>query len=131
MLVNAPRGGEVVLLVEDEPSVRRLVRRVLVRQGYQVLDAGCADEALAIAEGQNGVLHLLLTDSLMRGGTGPALAERLGTVRPDTKVLFMSGSTDHAALRRGLLRPGAALLPKPFTAAGLATAVRNVLDRPA
>jgi CheY-like chemotaxis protein len=120
-----------VLLVEDEPSVRRLVRRVLVRQGYQVLDAGCADEALAIAEGQNGVLHLLLTDSLMRGGTGPALAERLGTVRPDTRVLFMSGSTDHAALRRGLLRPGAALLPKPFTAAGLATAVRNVLDRPA
>lgn len=123
-----PRGTEAVLLVEDELAVRTLVRRLLVRQGYQVLEAACAHEALAVGRVYEAALHLLLTDCLMPGITGVALADQMAILRPETRVLFMSGYTDDAALRKGLLRPGVAFLQKPFTPLGLAVAVRSVLD---
>jgi PAS domain S-box-containing protein len=126
---QAPSGQETILLVEDNPEVRDLARQVLARQGYTVLEAAEGEEALRRAEAHAGPIHLLLTDVVMPGMTGKALAERLGALRPDLKVLYMSGYTDETIAHHGVLEPGVAFLQKPFTSFNLALKVRQVLNQ--
>ncbi|HUF93900.1 MAG TPA: PAS domain S-box protein [Candidatus Limnocylindria bacterium] len=126
---TAAEGTETVLLVEDEAEVRSLAREVLERLGYTLLEANSADDALLIAERHVGLIDLLLTDVVMPRMSGGALAEALASLRPETKILFMSGYTDDAIVRHGVLEKGVDLLEKPFSPRTLAAKVRAVLDR--
>ncbi len=121
-------GSETILLVEDEAGLRALTRRLLERHGYTVLEAGTADTALALAREHVGPIHLLLADVVLPGASGPTLAGELLPRRADLKVLFMSGYTEDAIVRRGVLAPNTAFINKPFSAEGLAAKVREVLD---
>ena len=125
-----PRGSETVLLVEDEVGVRALVRTLLEAQGYAVLEASGAEEALEIAGSHARPIDLILTDVVMPGSSGPGLRGELERSRPGTRFLFMSGYTDDAVVRHGALESGLAFLQKPFTPEALARKVREVLDRP-
>ena len=129
--VTAPAAGsETILLVEDEHLVRLLARKVLERAGYLVLVAAGGAEALDLAERYAGPIHLLLTDVVMPGMNGRELMRRLAPLRPDLRVLYMSGYADEAVAQHGVLDPGTAFLQKPFTPGGLADRVRRVLDTP-
>ncbi|MDQ3428124.1 MAG: response regulator, partial [Gemmatimonadota bacterium] len=123
------RGGEVVLLAEDRADVRRFTARVLRECGYEVLEADSGESALALARDLAGPVHVLLTDAVMPGMSGKVLAERLGTARPETRVVFMSGYTDDAVLDRSVVESGITFLQKPFTPVRLAAAVRSALDQ--
>jgi len=125
---DADRGWETVLLVEDEDAVRALAREVLRRHGYVVLEARHGLDALRVAERHTDDIHLLITDVVMPHMSGRDLAERLSSVRPSMKLLFMSGYTDHAVMHRDLT-PGSAFVQKPFTPEVLARTVRRILDR--
>jgi CheY-like chemotaxis protein len=122
-------GSETILLVEDEAPVRSLARRCLERHGYRIIEAGGSPEALALAARHHGAIDLLLTDVVMPQGNGRELAERLRALRPEIRVLYMSGYTDDGVVRRAGVTPGSELLEKPFTPDGLARKVRQVLDR--
>jgi len=123
------RGGqETILLTEDAVDLRALAREVLTRRGYQVLDAADGADALALAERHPGPIHLLLTDVVMPRVSGRELAERLAARHPAMKVLYMSGYTDDAVLRHGVLRSEVAFLQKPFGPGALARKVREILD---
>jgi two-component system cell cycle sensor histidine kinase/response regulator CckA len=124
----AVRGTETVLLVEDSEDVRYVARKSLERQGYEVIDAPSASAALTLAAQLDRPVHLLLTDVVMPEMSGRVLAEKFATLHPKAKVLYMSGYTDDAIIRHGVLRAKTALLQKPFTALALATRVREVLD---
>jgi two-component system cell cycle sensor histidine kinase/response regulator CckA len=121
---------ETVLLVEDDPRVRRLFRRLLERSGYTVLEAGSALQAVELAEREAGKIHLMITDVVMPVMTGGELADLVAQVRPDTRVLFVSGYRREDLERRGGLRPGGQLVEKPVTPEALARAVRQALDEP-
>ena len=123
------RGSETVLVVEDEAPVRSVARQVLERHGYTVLEAPTAETALDLATRYSGIIHLLLTDVIMPGLNGRELAVRLTSMRPDARVIFMSGYTDEAVKRHGVLEPGSTYLQKPFTPDAVARTVREVLDR--
>jgi CheY-like chemotaxis protein len=122
------RGSETVLVVEDEEPVRRLIRKVLETRGYVVIAAEDGEEALRLAKARDGVIHLLVTDVVMPGMSGRDLAQHLASVRPETKVLYVSGYTDDAIVQHGVLEPGIAFLQKPFTPQGLARKLREILD---
>jgi len=126
---RAARGTETVLVVEDEAPVRSVARQVLERHGYTVLEAPSAEAALDLATRYSGTIHLLLTDVVMPGLNGRELASRLATLRPDARVIFMSGYTDDAVTRHGVLEPGSTYVQKPFTPDAIARKVREVLDR--
>jgi len=121
------RGWETVLLVEDEDAVRTLAREVLRRHGYVVLEARHGVDALRIAERHTDPIHLVITDLVMPHMSGRDLAARLTAARPEIKVLFMSGYTDHAVMHSDLT-PGAEFLQKPFTPENFARKVRSVLE---
>ena len=121
-------GTETVLLAEDEEGVRSIVRQILERHGYTVLQAHDGDSALAVAATHDGPIHLLLTDVVMPGMNGPSLARHLQLARSDIGVLFMSGYTNGEITRRGVLAPGTTIVQKPFTAESLLSGVREVLD---
>ena len=121
-------GTEVVLVVEDEPTVLTLASNVLQRLGYQVHEAADPDEAIRVCHRLDGPLHLLLTDVVMPRASGHQLARQLSLERPDLRVLYMSGYTDNAIVHHGVLDPSAVLLEKPFSAEALARKVREVLD---
>jgi CheY-like chemotaxis protein len=123
-----PTGGETLLVIEDDDGIRALTRRILEGCGYAVLAAADGREALAAAEGHGGRIDLLVTDVVMPHLGGGRLAERLAARRPGLKVLYLSGYADDAVVRHGVLERGAAFLQKPFTVAGLARKVREVLD---
>ncbi len=128
--VPAPslRGTETVLLVEDEESVRKLAAQYLADQGYTVVQASNGLEALRLCSEYTAPIHLLVTDVVMPGMGGRDLADRLATLRPDTRVLFVSGYTGNAIVHHGVLDPGTFLLSKPFRPLELAQKVREVLD---
>ena len=121
-------GSETILLVEDERAVRELVVSTLERYGYTVLAAGDAAEATQLAQQHERRIHLLLTDVVMPKVSGRQLVERLTPLRPEMKVLYMSGYTDDAIVRHGVLDPGTAFLQKPFNAADLTRRVLQVLN---
>ena len=120
-------GGETVLLVEDQENVRKLAATILKKYGYRVLDARDGAEAYLVAREYPGEIHLLLTDVVMPGMNGRDLSELLKGARPSMKVLYSSGYTADVMAHRGVLEPHVAYLSKPFTAAALATKVREVL----
>jgi len=120
-------GSETVLLVEDDKSVRALSRSILERFGYTVLEAGSGQEGLDVARQYPLPIHLVLTDVVMPGMGGTDLASQLETLRPGVRVLYMSGYTDDAIFRHGLLEKGRAFLQKPFTPEALARKVREAL----
>jgi two-component system cell cycle sensor histidine kinase/response regulator CckA len=124
-----PRGSETVLVVEDEEEVRKLAVRILQKQGYKVLEASQGNEALFICEQHEEPIHLLVTDVVMPGMSGRELSERLTSLRPEIKILYMSGHTNSAIVHHGVLEPGVNLLQKPFTPEALARKVREVLER--
>jgi PAS domain S-box-containing protein len=126
-----PGGAGTVLVVEDEEAVRTLACRVLRAKGYRVLEAANADLALAILGGATGSIDLLLTDVVMPGMSGPALAQRLLSRHPSLRVLYMSGYAEEAIERQGSLPAGGDLLEKPFTADQLARRVRAAMAGPA
>jgi two-component system cell cycle sensor histidine kinase/response regulator CckA len=122
------RGTETILLVEDEEQVRAVVLSMLRRQGYQVIPARNAGEALLLCEKHPGKIDLLLTDVVMPQMSGPELAKRLAATRPETRVICMSGYTDDSIVRHGVLETGVAFIQKPITPAALTRKVREVLD---
>ena len=126
--VPDPRSarGETVLLVEDQAALRRVIREVLEEYGYRVLEAGDVATAMRAAAAHAGPIHLLLTDVLLPNGSGPELVDRFAAVRPEARVLFMSGYADDALLAR-VRGASAAFLAKPFTPDALAARVREVL----
>ncbi|HXF96529.1 MAG TPA: PAS domain S-box protein [Gemmatimonadales bacterium] len=124
------RGTETVMVVEDDPSLREVARRVLEAAGYTVLTAGTPGEALLSAERFRGPIHLLITDVVMPTMRGPELAERLTQLHPETRVVYTSGYTENAIVHRGELQEGTHFISKPFDAATLTRRVRAVLDRP-
>ncbi|HEX2251020.1 MAG TPA: ATP-binding protein, partial [Gemmatimonadales bacterium] len=126
--LTATGGSETVLVVEDEPLVRSLAVRALRDQGYRVLQAEDGPAALAAARSHDGEIHLLVTDVVMPGMNGKELADRLSAERPGVRVLYVSGYTDHAVVRHGVLEEGIAFLSKPFDMSNLARTVREVLD---
>jgi PAS domain S-box-containing protein len=126
--VQLLRGTETVLLVEDEQSLRALTRDLLERSDYQVLEASSGDHALEVAERHGGPIHLLLTDVVMPGMNGAALAANLAPLHPEMKVLFMSGYTGGFATQIGLLGAGAKVLQKPFSRDALLRKLREVLE---
>ena len=130
-LRDPPRGTETILLVEDEDGVRVLTRRVLAGCGYTVLEAANGDEASRVASAHDGPIHLLVTDVVMPGVGGRAVTELVAERHPSVRVLFMSGYTDDAVIRHGVIREGVNFLQKPFSPAALAFKVRAVLDAPA
>ena len=123
---EAPQGTEMLLLVEDE--VRGLTSRSLRDHGYKVLETCRGSEALALAKSHSDPIHLLLTDMVMPGLSGRELAEQLSPLRPDMKVLYMSGYTDDTVLRHGIQEEKMPFLQKPFVPDTLALKVREVLD---
>jgi CheY-like chemotaxis protein len=124
----APRGSETILLVEDEKVVRRLSVNALMECGYTVLEARSGDEALRLLEQYDGPIHLLVTDVVMPGIGGRALAERLSAAIPNLKVLYVSGYTDDAVVRHGVAYEQVAFLSKPYSPITFAQKIREVLD---
>jgi CheY-like chemotaxis protein len=124
----APRGQETILMVEDEPSILHLGKRMLERLGYRVLAAGSPGEALRLAEENPGEIHLLLTDVVMPEMNGRDLARRLLSLYPDLKRLFMSGYTANVIAHHGVLDEGVHFIQKPFSKTELSVKVREALE---
>lgn len=121
-------GTETVLLVEDEPALRDLIKYALTGNGFTVLDVPSPAEAIALSRKHSGSMHLLLTDVIMPGMDGPALARQVQKERPDIKVLYMSGYATNFIMHDGEVEPGTNFLEKPFHPRTLLTKVREVLD---
>jgi signal transduction histidine kinase len=128
---EAPRGAETILLVEDDEAVRSTTGRALERQGYTVLAAAGATEAVRFAEGHPGEIALLITDVVMPEMRGTELAQLLLGRWPHMRVLYMSGYADNAIVHHGVLDAGVHFLQKPFSLRTLVRKVRNLLDEPA
>jgi two-component system cell cycle sensor histidine kinase/response regulator CckA len=126
--VPAAGHGETLLVVEDEDALREVAGRILSGAGYKVISADGGPQALEVAARHDGAIDLLVSDVVMPGMLGKELADRLTGVRPDTRVLYMSGYAQPVLHSQGTLDPGVALLEKPFTADDLLTAVRRRLD---
>jgi PAS domain S-box-containing protein len=125
---SIPKGTETILVVEDEDMVRDVIRMVLESCGYRVILTGGGREGLDAVRGFDGPIHLLLTDVVMPGLSGREVAREACRVRPDMRVLYISGYTDDAIVSRGILMPGVEFLHKPFTRQSLARKVREILD---
>jgi len=126
---ESPRGSETLLVVEDEELVRHLTCDALRKYGYQVIEAANAGEALLACEKHSGPIPLMITDVVMPHMSGRELAERLQRVRPDLRVLYISGYIDDAVVRHGLNDPSMMFLQKPFTPSVLAHKVREILQQ--
>ena len=129
LLPEVRRGTEVIVLAEDSPAVRTTARQILEKAGYTVLEAPNGRTAIEIARKRSTKIHLLLTDVVMPEMSGRKLSEEFSSVRKDAKVLFMSGYTDDAIVRHGVMSAGVDYLQKPFSGDALLRKVREVLDR--
>jgi CheY-like chemotaxis protein len=125
---ESPQGTETILVVEDEEMVRRLTCDTLRKYGYQVIEASNPGEALLACEKYSGSIPLMITDVVMPQMGGRELSERLRRPRPEMRVLYMSGYTDDAVVRQGMLDPAMFFLQKPFTGRALAQRVREILQ---
>ena len=125
-----PEGAEHILLVEDDSSVRRLVKELLVRLGYSVTEAASGRAGLALGSDDTRHFDLALCDVILGDMSGPAVAEALSALRPSIRVLYMSGYADEAIVRTGVLDEGKPFLQKPFTPLQLSKKIREVLDQP-
>ncbi|HET9706247.1 MAG TPA: ATP-binding protein [Vicinamibacterales bacterium] len=125
-----PEGTEHILLVEDDPSVRRLSKELLLRLGYSVTEAASGRAGLALGSDDTRHFDLALCDVILGDMSGPAVAEALTALRPSTRVLYMSGYMDEAIVRTGVLEEGKPFLQKPFTPLQLSKKIREVLDEP-
>jgi PAS domain S-box-containing protein len=126
---EAPRGTETILVIEDDDTVREPVCEMLRLSGYTVLEARHGGEALLICERHKGAIHLMLSDVVMPQISGRELAQRVAPIRPEMRVLFMSGHTEDAILRHGVMNATMAFVQKPFTLEALGRKIRAVLDR--
>jgi signal transduction histidine kinase/CheY-like chemotaxis protein len=122
------RQGETVLLVEDEPAIEKMGRRMLENLGYRVLSAGSPSEAMRLADEHGGGIHLLIADVVMPGMNGRDLADRLHSLYPNIKTLFMSGYTADVIARQGVLEEGVRFIQKPFSVRELSAKVREILN---
>ena len=129
--IRSLRGTETIMVAEDTAAVRAVVRDVLERHGYTVVEAATGREAAQLAGRRPGGIDLLVTDVVMPELSGGDLVRELRAVMPDLKVLYMSGYTDDAVLRQGMLEPGADFIQKPFRPDDLARRIRDLLDAPA
>ena len=129
-ILTPPHGTETVLLAEDESGVRTFISHILAGYGYKMLAAADGDEAVRVAAGHDGPIHLLITDVVMPGAGGRAVAGQVAERHPEVRVLFMSGYTDDAVIRHGVLREEVNFFQKPFSPVALAFKVREVLDTP-
>jgi two-component system cell cycle sensor histidine kinase/response regulator CckA len=125
---KTPHGQETILLIEDEEPLRKLVRHMLESCGYTVLEASHPKEGLTLCQSHAGQIHLLLTDVIMPGMNGRALSRQVLQLRPQIKVIFMSGYTEQIIAADGVLEPGMAFIQKPYTTETLSCKVREVLD---
>ena len=124
------RQGETVLVVEDDPFIRKLARQMLGELGYTGLEAASSTEALALAERHGAAIRVLLTDVIMPEMNGRDLAARVAQLCPDIRTVFMSGYAAGIVSAGGVLEPGFSFLQKPFSVRALAAALRQALDRP-
>lgn len=125
-----PAAPETVLLVEDEEILSELAQDILQMKGYRVLAAHDGEEAIRLCQEHKGPIHLLLTDLILPKMSGRDLQERIASMQPETKVLYMSGYTEAALTQQGVLDPGTAFISKPFTPSSLLHKVREVLETP-
>jgi CheY-like chemotaxis protein len=121
-------GGETILVVEDDEELRRLCRKTFQKHGYRILEATNGEEALSIGKKHTEPIQLMLTDVVMPKMSGRQLAELIQQLRPDMKVLYMSGYAEDSIAHHGMLESGLAFLEKPFSPDGLLRKVREVLD---
>jgi CheY-like chemotaxis protein len=119
------RGNETILVVEDQDQLRKMAVRVLRNYGYEVIEAANPEDALLNSERHAGPIHLMLTDVIMPGMTGPELADRIKPLRPQMEIVYMSGYSQHTTLDFD-----GAFLPKPFSPEALAIKVRETLGAP-
>jgi PAS domain S-box-containing protein len=124
-----PAGEETVLLAEDDATTRRMIKTTMEAEGYTLLEAGDGQEALEVSNSYEGDIHLLLTDVIMPKMNGQELANSLQQSRPEMEVIFMSGYTDDAIFRHGVLEPGVHFIQKPITPSILAKKLREVLKK--
>jgi CheY-like chemotaxis protein len=124
----AQKGSETVLVVEDDPIVQDLVKTMLTVQGYTVLLCDHTEDIEAVCQSHSGEIHLLLTDLILPGTSGRQVAQAVGAVRPEIKVLYMSGYTDDVLIHHHGFDPGSAFLQKPFSHMALSAKIREVLD---
>lgn len=122
------RGTETILLVEDEEPLRKVVIELLTQIGYNVLSASNGKDAMHVSQTYPHRIHLLITDVLMPEIDGPELAKTLCAVRPDLRVIYISGYTDDCLAPEGILEPGTVLVNKPFSVRLLSAKMREVLD---
>ena len=120
-------GTETVLVVEDEASIRALSERILRRHGYTVLLAANGDEAQRVCQDHQGPIHIALMDVILPGRSGRVVAEWITQQRPETRIVYMSGYSDNAITRHGMLDPGTTLVEKPFSPETLVRKIREVL----
>jgi len=124
------RGGpETIMVVEDDAMIMKVIKQVLTGSGYNVLSAGDGKEALNLADQYKDAIHMLLTDIIMPCMGGRELADQVKKTRPDIKILYMSGYTDDAIVRHGMLEKGLSFIQKPFASDSLKKKVREVLDK--
>ncbi len=126
--VALPKGTETVLVVDDEPSIRKLVVDTLIPLGYSVLEAADGEKALRVCRSADKTVDLLLTDLIMPGMNGRDLADSIRQIHPGIRVIFMSGYTENMIVHQGVLEPKPPFLQKPVTPRSLAVQVRSVLD---
>jgi len=123
-------GKKTILVVDDEPEVRKLVGAMVTRYGFNVLTADSGDHAITLFKNRKGEIDLLLTDVVAPGMSGPVLADKLTEMQPGLKVLFMSGYDNTQVVQHYVVEKGHALLPKPFTLEELGRKVEEVLGEP-
>jgi two-component system, cell cycle sensor histidine kinase and response regulator CckA len=126
--VPRQRGGETVVVVEDEDAIREVTRRILTRNGYSVLTAATGPDAIGLIERHQGLIDLLITDVIMPQMLGKEVAEQAQVLRPGIRILFMSGYAQPVLAAQGTLDAGVMLVEKPFSEAALLARVRQVLD---